>query len=425
MPANLVVGAQWGDEGKAKVIDVLSKDTDIIVRYQGGANAGHTVVVKGKKYVFHLIPSGIIYEDKICVIGNGVVIDPTYFLEEVASIEKEGFDVRSKTYISDSAHLLLPFHKMIDGAREDGSGDGKKIGTTRRGIGICYADKMMRTGMRVGELLHAQSAREKLSHIIQEKNREMQALYGMSGIDEAQVWGEMVSFLELWKDRIINTSYYLNEALRQGKHVLLEGAQGTGLDVDFGTYPYVTSSNPTTGGALIGSGVGYHYLKKVIGISKAYITRVGEGPFPTELLGEEGEKLRKLGGEYGATTGRPRRCGWFDVEMLKHAVRVNGMNAIALTKIDVLSDYDTIPVAIGYELDGKRIEYFPSQGLERVKPIYKEFPGWKSDISGTKDFSKLPKNCQDYVKALCDLVGVPIHILSTGPDRDHTILMGG
>lgn len=424
MPASLVVGAQWGDEGKAKVIDVLSKDTDIIVRYQGGANAGHTVVVKGKKYVFHLIPSGVIYDDKICVIGNGVVIDPIYFLEEVASIEKEGFDVRGKTFISDSAHLLLPFHKMIDAAREDNSLKGKKIGTTRRGIGICYADKMMRTGIRVGDLLYPDTAREKLRHIITEKNHEMHTLYGLPGVDEKEIWSELMKFMDLWKDRIINTTYYLNEALKDGKRVLLEGAQGTGLDVDFGTYPFVTSSNPTTGGALIGSGVGYHYLEKVIGICKAYITRVGEGPFPTELMGDEGDKLRKLGGEFGATTGRPRRCGWFDVEMMKHAVRVNGMNAIALTKIDVLSTYDSIPVAIGYELDGKRLEYFPSQGLERVKPIYKEFPGWNSDISGINDFKKLPKNCQDYVNSLRDLVGIPVHILSTGPDREHTIVMG-
>ncbi|MCC5814190.1 MAG: adenylosuccinate synthase [Leptospira sp.] len=424
MPANLVVGAQWGDEGKAKVIDVLSKDTDIIVRYQGGANAGHTVVVKGKKYVFHLIPSGVIYDDKICVIGNGVVIDAAYFLEEVADIEKEGFDVRGKTYVSDSAHLLLPFHKLIDGAREDGSVDGKKIGTTRRGIGMCYADKMMRTGLRVGDLLNLKTAREKLEHIIEEKNAEMKALYNIDPLQVDDVWKDLMAFYDLWKDRIINTSFYLNEALKDGKRILLEGAQGTGLDVDFGTYPYVTSSNPTTGGALIGSGVSYHYLQKVIGICKAYITRVGEGPFPTELHGEEGEKLRKLGGEYGATTGRPRRCGWFDVEMLKHAIRVNGLNAIALTKIDVLSDYDSIPVAIGYELDGKRLDYLPSQELDRVKPVYKFFPGWNSDISGINDFKKLPKNCQDYINAIRDLIGVPVHILSTGPDRDHTIILG-
>ncbi|WCL51113.1 adenylosuccinate synthase [Leptospira sp. GIMC2001] len=425
MPANLVVGAQWGDEGKAKVIDVLSKDTDIIVRYQGGANAGHTVVVKGKKYVFHLIPSGIIYDNKICVIGNGVVLDPTYFLEEVASIEKEGFDVRGKTFISDSAHLLLPFHKMIDASIEDGSDSETKIGTTKKGIGICYADKMMRTGLRVGDLLFPETARNKLKTIIQNKNREMDILYGLPGLNEAEVWDQLMTFYDLWKNRIINTSFYLNEELKEGKRVLLEGAQGTGLDVDFGTYPYVTSSNPTTGGALIGSGVGYHFLKKVIGISKAYITRVGEGPFPTELFGDEGSRLRELGGEYGATTGRPRRCGWFDVEMLKHAIRVNGMNAVALTKIDVLSDYESIPVAIGYELDGKKINYFPSQGLERVKPIYKEFPGWKSDITGINDFKKLPKNCQDYINVLRELIGVPVHMISTGPDRDHTIILAG
>ena len=423
MPANLVVGAQWGDEGKAKVIDVLSKDTDIIVRYQGGANAGHTVVVKGKKYVFHLIPSGIIYENKICVIGNGVVIDPSYFLEEVATLDKEGFDVASRTYISDSAHLLLPFHKMIDAAREGVDSKSQKIGTTKRGIGICYADKMMRTGIRVGDLHSKESAKVKLEAILSEKNHELKVLYGLNELKFQDVLDEMYGFYDKWKHRIINTSYYLNEELKSGKRILLEGAQGTGLDVDFGTYPFVTPSNPTTGGALIGSGVGFQFLQKVIGISKAYITRVGEGPFPTELLGEKGEHLRKLGGEYGSTTGRPRRCGWFDVELLKHAVRVNGMNALALTKIDILSDYDSIPVAVGYELDGKQLSYFPSQGLERVKPIYKEFPGWKSDISGINDFKKLPKNCQDYITALRELVGVPVHMISTGPDRENTIIL--
>ncbi len=425
MSANLIVGAQWGDEGKAKIIDVLSRDTDIIVRYQGGANAGHTVVVKGKKYVFHLIPSGIIYDYKVCVLGNGVVLDPSYFMEEVAEIEKEGFDVVGKTFISDSAHLLLPFHKLIDGAREDGLVNGKKIGTTRRGIGICYADKMMRTGFRVGELLDEKQARVKLKTTIHSKNQEMKLLYGIeNGIDENEVWEELQKFLSKWKSRIINTSYYLNEALRDNKRVLLEGAQGTGLDVDFGTYPYVTSSNPTTGGALIGSGISYHYLQKVIGICKAYTTRVGEGPFPTELKDEEAERLRKLGGEYGATTGRPRRCGWFDVELLRHAVRVNGLNAIALTKIDVLSSYEKIPIAVGYELNGKKLDYFPSQNLENVKPIYREFPGWNTDISGINDFRRLPKNCQDYINAIRDLIGVPVHILSTGPDREHTIILG-
>lgn len=425
MPANLVVGAQWGDEGKAKIIDVLSRDTDIIVRYQGGANAGHTVVVKGRKYVFHLIPSGIIYEDKICVIGNGVVLDPAYFLKEVEDIEKEGFDVVGKTYISDSAHILFPYHKLIDGAREDSlKNGGKKIGTTRRGIGICYADKMMRVGMRVGELLDENQARKKIQSLVEEKNKEMKALYGIEeGADADVFWEEVLGFIKKWKSRIINTSYYLNEALRDNKRVLLEGAQGTGLDVDFGTYPYVTSSNPTTGGALIGSGISYHFLKKVIGITKAYTTRVGEGPFPTEIHGEQGEKLRQIGGEYGATTGRPRRCGWFDVELLRHAVRVNGLNAIALTKIDVLSYYDKIPVAVGYEMDGKKLNYFPSQNLEKVKPIYVHLPGWESDITGINDFRRLPKNCQDYINSIRDYIGVPIHIISTGPDREHTILL--
>ena len=418
MPASLVVGTQWGDEGKAKVIDYLSKDIDIIVRYQGGANAGHTVVVEGKKYVFHLVPSGVIYPNTKVVIANGVVLDTDYFLEECDSLEKSGFKVYDKLWISDSCHIILPYHKLIDAAREEGT--HKKIGTTKRGIGISYADKMMRTGFRVGDLLE-KNWKEKLAHILEEKNRELRDLYHIAPVKLEDLIPGLEIFLKRVGHLITNTSYYLSAELEKGKKVLLEGAQGTGLDVDFGTYPYVTSSNPTTGGAIAGSGISYQYLKRVIGITKAYTTRVGEGPFPTELLGDEGEKLRNLGGEFGSTTGRPRRCGWMDIELLKHSIRVNGIDSLVLTKIDVLSEYENIRLCVGYKRDGKKLEYFPSQGLESVEPIYEEFPGWKSDIHGATKYAELPENCRNYIVRLQDLLKVKIPIISTGPDRIHTL----
>ncbi|EQA37808.1 adenylosuccinate synthase [Leptospira inadai serovar Lyme str. 10] len=423
MPATLVVGTQWGDEGKAKVIDYLSKDTDIIVRYQGGANAGHTVVVHGKKYVFHLVPSGVIYDQTVCVIGNGVVLDPAFFVEECDKLQAEGFPVYEKLLLSDSCHLLFPFHGLIDSARENNCTPERKIGTTKKGIGICYADKMMRIGLRVGDLLE-NDFESRLKHLVDEKNYEIGKLYGIEEISTKEILDSLKLFLSKVRKNIINTPYYLENQLKAGKKILLEGAQGTGLDVDFGTYPYVTSSNPTTGGAFIGSGIAFHHLKSVIGITKAYTTRVGEGPFPTELLGDEGEKLRTLGAEYGATTGRPRRCGWFDTEVLRHAVRINGLTSIALTKIDVLSAYDKIPVAVAYERNGKRLECFPSQGLEDVKVIYEEFPGWKTDITGIGDFDKLPSTCKDYIRTLEKLIGVRIDLISTGPDRKDTIASG-
>ncbi|TGL57268.1 adenylosuccinate synthase [Leptospira ognonensis] len=423
MPANLVVGAQWGDEGKAKVIDYLSKDTDIIVRYQGGANAGHTVVVGGNKYVFHLVPSGIIYDNTVCVIGNGVVLDPEYFLQECADLEKSGFKVKEKVLISDSCHILLPHHRLIDEVRELGSSPEGKIGTTKKGIGMCYADKMLRIGLRAGDLLDKDMLKRKLTHILDVKNQELVKYYDLEPVRFDEIYKSLLSFADQIGNNIVNTIYYLNDELDKGKRVLLEGAQGTGLDIDFGTYPYVTSSNPTTGGALAGSGVNFRHLKDVIGITKAYATRVGEGPFPSEIMGEAGEILRKLGGEYGSTTGRPRRCGWFDVQMIKHSIVVNGINSIVLTKIDVLSHYDTIPVVVGYEYKGKRVSHFPSQGLEDVKPVFAEFKGWKDDISGISDFSRLPASCQSYINTLQELVGTRIGIVSTGPDRDHTIIM--
>lgn len=422
MPADLVVGAQWGDEGKAKVIDYLSKDIDIIVRYQGGANAGHTVVVDGKKYVFHLIPSGVIYPNTTCIIGNGVVLDPEFFLKECISLQNEGFDVFNKTFISDGCHLILPFHQAIDSTLESNSLPGEKIGTTKRGIGICYADKMMRTGLRAGDLLDDSILKNKLKMIVQRKNQTLTKLYGLPPASFEDIYEKLRAFRDRARKMIINTPYYLNQELKKGKRVLLEGAQGTGLDVDFGTYPFVTSSNSTTGGAITGSGISFHHLKQVYGISKAYTTRVGEGPFPTELFDEEAERMRTLGHEFGATTGRPRRCGWFDVEMIKHSVRVNGMTSLVLTKIDILSNYDKIPVGIGYEINGKRLEYLPTSGLENVKVIYEELPGWKSNITGINRFEDLPALCKDYILYLQKMIEVPIHIISTGPDRIHTII---
>ncbi|MBW7858759.1 MAG: adenylosuccinate synthase [Leptonema sp. (in: Bacteria)] len=418
MTASLVVGSQWGDEGKAKVIDYLSENIDVIVRYQGGANAGHTVVVDNRKFVFHLIPSGILYPNAICVLGNGVVIDPDAFIGELESLEREGVNPSGRILISDGSHIVLPQHRLIDDARERIAG-GNKIGTTKRGIGFCYADKVSRSGLRIGDLYENLSQR--LSYIIEFKNRELKDLYGLPPIPYDDLLEELEEFRERIKPMVANTVVYLNDALKNGKTVLLEGAQGTGLDIDFGTYPYVTSSNTTTGGALAGSGISWQHLKHVYGISKAYVTRVGEGPFPTELQGEEAERLRQAGHEFGATTGRPRRCGWFDAELIRHAVRVNGLTGLVLTKIDILSEYQEIPIAIGYRRAGEKLNGFPTLGLERVEPIYENLPGWKTDISGARKFNDLPKNCQDYIHRLEELVGVPICFVSVGPNREQTI----
>ena len=422
MPADLVIGAQWGDEGKAKVIDYLSKEIDIIVRYQGGANAGHTVVVHGKKYIFHLVPSGVIYPNTTCVIGNGVVLDTDYLMKECDELCKEDFDVYNKLYISDACHIILPLHGIIDAHREKNSSPGTKIGTTGKGIGICYADKMMRIGIRTGDVLDEETLRDKLKLFLARKNEELIKLYGVEPVGFDAIFDSLKKFADKFKGKIINTSYFLNEELRKGKRVLLEGAQGVGLDIDFGTYPFVTSSNPTTGGALTGSGIGFQHLGRIYGISKAYATRVGEGPFPTELFGEDADNMRKLGHEYGSTTGRPRRCGWFDLEMIKHSIRICGINNLVITKIDVLSTYPTIPVGIGYELNGKRLDYMPSCGMEKVKVIYEYLPGWNTDITGINRFEDLPANCQSYLKYLNEKIGVPISIISTGPDRKDTIV---
>jgi len=424
MSAALVVGTQWGDEGKAKVIDYLSAQIDFIVRYQGGANAGHTVVVDGETYIFHLIPSGILYPNAICVIGNGVVLDPVAFAEEMAALKKRNIDVQGRIVISDACHIVLPLHQLIDAHREKTAGN-KKIGTTKRGIGICYGDKTMRIGLRVGDLMRAEKLKDRLTHILEIKNHELQQLYNLPVVQFDELFEMLCAFGERIRGMVKNTSLYLNENLAKGKTVLLEGAQGTGLDIDFGTYPYVTSSNTTTGGAIAGSGIDFRYLKTVTGISKAYVSRVGEGPFPTELLGPAGDKLRELGHEFGATTGRPRRCGWFDVELVRHAARVNGLTEIALTKIDVLSHYDTIKIGVGYKRDGELLPAFPTDGdLDSVEVQYEEMPGWKKEIGHVLKYSDLPAECCRYIKRLEELTNVPFKIVSVGPGREHTIALG-
>lgn len=420
MPAALIVGTQWGDEGKAKVIDYLAEKTDIVVRYQGGANAGHTVKVDGKKYIFRLIPSGILYKNTICVLGGGMVIDPTALFNEIKEVEDQGIEAKNRIRIADNAHLLLPFHKQIDILREDSSGD-HKIGTTRRGIGVCYSDKVNRWGIRLGDLLCEDFFARRLPMLVEMKSRTLTKLYQQPELKFAEIKEYLEEIREKIRGMLINVPYYLNMELAGGKRVLLEGAQGTMLDLDFGTYPYVTSSNPTTGGALSGTGVSFKYLTEVIGITKAYSTRVGEGPYPTELFGEEGENIRTIGQEFGSVTGRPRRCGWFDVEVIKHSARINGLTHLALTKLDVLDSLKTIKMAIGYELHGKRIDYFPSYDVDKIKVIYEEFPGWEEPITSCRSLKDLPKNARKFIQAVEKFCSVPVKWVSVGPGRENTI----
>ncbi|MBV6494130.1 MAG: Adenylosuccinate synthetase [Turneriella sp.] len=422
MPAKLIVGTQWGDEGKAKVIDYLAKETEIVVRYQGGANAGHTVKVGEDKYIFRLIPSGILYPRTICVLGGGMVIDPDAMFAEIEELEAKGIHVAGRLRIADNAHLLMPYHKEIDVLTEEASG-AHKIGTTKRGIGACYSDKVNRQGIRISMLYNESFYTEILPRLIEQKNNFLTKVYNAKPVVFETIKEKLLTLREKIRDMVINVPYYLNMELASGKQILLEGAQGTMLDLDFGTYPYVTSSNPTTGGALAGSGISFRYLEDVIGICKAYSTRVGEGPYPTEIFGEEGEALRKAGNEFGSVTGRPRRCGWFDVEVVRHAARINGLSALALTKIDVLDNLETIKVATGYELNGKRIDYFPSCSVNDVKVIYEEFPGWQEPTSHITKLKNLPKNTRKYIDALAKYCGVPIQWISVGPGRESTIAL--
>ena len=428
MPNSVIIGTQWGDEGKAKVIDYLTERTDIIIRFQGGSNAGHTVIADGRKYVFHLVPSGIINPGKVCIVGNGVVVDAEQFLKEVDELEAGGLSVAGRLFVSDLAHLVLPYHKALDMASESGLGSGK-IGTTGRGIGPAYADKVSRAGLRAGDLCDWDLFCAKFKAGFAAAKRKVEAFYGAKfELDENEIIERFRGIRERMLPFIKDTCFYIFDAQRRGKQLLFEGAQGTFLDVDHGTYPFVTSSNTVSGSACTGAGVGPLSINHCIGIVKAYTTRVGNGPFPTELNDDIGEKLRAVGHEFGSTTGRPRRCGWFDSVMVRKAVQLNGITRLALTKLDVLNDLEEINICTHYEIDGSPIDQFPSnpQLLERAKPVYMTLPGWRCDISGCKVHDDLPVEAKHYIKTLRELCyDVPALIVSIGPDRSQTIEMEG
>ncbi|MFE9321365.1 adenylosuccinate synthase [Nocardia sp. NPDC052278] len=423
MPAIVLIGAQWGDEGKGKATDLLGGRLQWVVRYQGGNNAGHTVVLpNGDKFALHLIPSGILTPGVTNVIGNGVVVDPGVLLAELAGLEERGVDT-SGLLLSADAHLIMPYHVAIDKVTERFLGN-KKIGTTGRGIGPCYQDKVARVGVRVADVLDEKILTQKVEAALEFKNQVLVKIYNRRALDPQQVVDEVLGQAESFKHRIADTRLELNLALERGETVLLEGSQGTLLDVDHGTYPYVTSSNPTSGGAAVGAGVGPNKISTVLGILKCYTTRVGSGPFPTELFDNFGEFLAKQGGEVGVTTGRARRCGWFDAVIARYATRVNGVTDFFLTKLDVLSSLERVPICVAYEIDGKRVEQMPTTQTEfhHAKPIYEEMPGWWEDISHVETFEELPANAQAYVLRLEELSGARISCIGVGPGRDQTIV---
>jgi adenylosuccinate synthase len=423
MPAIVLLGAQWGDEGKGKATDLLGDRVDYVVRYQGGNNAGHTVVIGDQKYALHLLPSGILSPNVIPVIGNGVVIDPAVLLTEIKGLNERGIDT-SKLKISTNAHLITPYHRTIDKVSERFLGKSK-IGTTGRGIGPAYADKINRIGIRVQDLFDPSILKQKIEAALHDKNQILIKVFNRKGITVDEVLDEYLGYAQILKPYVVDTALLLDQALKAGKNVLLEGSQGTLLDVDHGTYPFVTSSNPTAGGASTGSGIGPTKITRVIGILKAYTTRVGSGPFPTELFDEDGDALRKIGGEVGVTTGRNRRCGWFDAPIARYAVRVNGLTDFFLTKLDVLTGWEKIPVCVAYEVDGVRVDELPASQTDfhHAKPIYEYLPGWKENISKAKSVADLPKNAQEYVKFLERVSGAPISAIGVGPGRDETIVV--
>ena len=425
MPAVVVVGAQWGDEGKGKVVDLLAQHADIIARYQGGNNAGHTLVVDGRKTVLHLVPSGVLHPGKICVIGNGVVIDPAVLLTEIDELRLRGcLGGDDLLKISDRAHLIMPYHRSIDQARERLRGEGR-IGTTGRGIGPTYEDKMARIGIRVADFFDDDTFTDALRRTIEEKNAYLSGMLKEQTLDFEAIHREYQAFRRRLAPYVCDTAVYLHAALHASKRVLLEGGQGTMLDVDHGTYPYVTSSNTVAGAACTGTGIAPNQITSVVGIVKAYTTRVGSGPFPTELHDDLGKKLRQDGDEFGATTGRPRRCGWFDAVVVRHAVRLNGMSGLALTKIDVLTGFDTIRVCTGYEFNGQRLDDFPASSavLRASRPIYEEWPGWKEPLNQARSLSDLPANARAYIRRLEEITGAPMIMISVGAGRDETILL--
>jgi adenylosuccinate synthase len=414
-----LVGAQWGDEGKGKITDFLAREADCVVRYQGGSNAGHTVVDGGRKYMLHLMPSGILYPDKLCVIGNGVALDLAILVEELKTLESQGIDT-SNLRISNRAHILMPYHKKFDELQEHG---GRQLGTTRRGIGPAYADKMERVGFRLADVMDTDFP-ARFAVLVREKNRILQRLYDHAGYDHEAMLDKLLGYVEYIQDYIADTSLLVNQVIDKGRKVLLEGAQGTLLDIDHGTYPYVTSSYPTAGGACIGAGVGPTRISRVVGVAKAYSTRVGEGPFPTELDDEAGSHIRERGAEFGTTTGRPRRCGWLDAVVLRYAARVNGLTDLAITKIDVLDEMDTVKICVGYRWRGKIIQEFPDslRILQDCEPVYIEMEGWKTSLSGCRTYEELPTAARRYIDQITELTGVRHCLIATGPERNQTIV---
>ena len=426
MPNVVVVGSQWGDEGKGKVVDLFSQFAHVIVRFQGGNNAGHTLVVGEEKFIFHLIPSGILHSGKRCIIGSGVVVDPGVLCKEIDALKQRGyFQDESQLLISEEAHCIMPYHKAIDVARERLKSGGKKIGTTGKGIGPTYEDKVARCGIRMIDLLEEEVFREKLEENLAQKNFYLAQMLGDSPLDGAQILNDYTGFREKLGRYVADTSVVLHEEMKRGKNLLFEGAQGCLLDVDHGTYPYVTSSSTVAGNACSGSGIGPTDIHSVIGVSKAYTTRVGGGPFPTEMKGPLEEEIRERGGEYGATTGRPRRCGWFDAVVVKHAARVNGLSGLALTKLDVLDSLDKIRICTGYRWNEKVLGHVPSSITvwEGLEPVYEELDGWQEDVRGARRFSDLPANAQEYIRRLEEIVETEIILISVGSERDETIFL--
>ncbi len=419
----VLVGAQWGDEGKGKVIDILTEDVQFVIRYQGGNNAGHTVVIGENKYVLHLIPSGILHDDKICVIGNGVVIDPKALLEEISLLEKQGISCEDRLKISDKAHVIFPYHNRIDELREARTKKGR-IGTTKKGIGPCYADKVARVGIRIADLFDEKYFRNRLKNNIDEKNAILENLYGGEGFSVDAIFKEYVGYAAALKKYVCDTIQLVKKKKKRGESILFEGAQGTFLDVDYGTYPYVTSSSATAGGACTGAGIGPSRIDRVLGVVKAYTTRVGEGPFPTEFGPDLMEKIRQKGGEFGATTGRARRCGWFDSVLVRNSVDINGIDKVVITKLDVLDELKTIKICTAYKYKGKTYHNIPGDPgfLDNCEPVYEEHPGWRQDTSQVKSYEDLPANARGYLDRVKELIGTDIMLVSVGKSRKQTLI---
>ncbi len=425
MAVRILVGAAWGDEGKGKIVDFLSERADIVVRFQGGANAGHTVQIGDQEYILHLIPVGILRQDKACVIGNGTVIDPEALMEEIEMLGTHGIEVEGRLFISHNAHVIMPYHKLIDRVGEEQLQEEERIGTTGRGIGPAYADKAARKGIRIGDLHDQGVLREKLQRNIDEANRILEAIYRAEPLDADRIIEEYMAFADRIGPFVTNTSEYLNDAIDADKEILFEGSQGTLLDVDHGTYPYVTSSNTTTGAACMGAGVGPTRIDEVIGVAKAYTTRVGNGPFPTEFPSRWGDEFRRMAGEFGATTGRPRRCGWFDAMVVRYAVMVNGIDRLALARLDTLDTLQTLRLCVGYRLNGEVVPHLPNDAnvLRRCEPVYEEMEGWDRPTGHIRTWDGLPKEAQAYIERISELVKAKVDLVSVGSHRDATIFM--